>query len=253
MPSGTGFGMDTCAREAQWNAIIRFYEGECSALEGQLEIERRDRRERRFRLLMELALAPVSAEKSSRCLRAAFGEALSPSRVAALVDRAGRAALSLMGRKEVREALDEAAIDEIFSGRRPILTLIEPRSLMAVVPECADDRRGETWHDVLARYPRLRLAVSDQGSGLLKGVRLRGSALVRQADLFHVKRALHRLRRRHEAWCYESMRQVEALRSLTVEPRLSWTARVRARVELRRKEAELDERLLAFWHVRFRP
>jgi len=82
---------------------IAHLEAERDTLLGELEIERRERHERRFRLLLELALCPVSIDKIVRCLEAAFGQTLSPSRIAATIDSAGAAALSLMQRREVRE------------------------------------------------------------------------------------------------------------------------------------------------------
>ena len=93
-------------------------------------------------MLMELAMCPVSTDKISRCLEAAFGQRLSPSRIAATIERAGEAALSLMQQREVREALRDVALDEIFSGKRPILTLVEPNSLMAVVPRPPRTAKG---------------------------------------------------------------------------------------------------------------
>lgn len=121
---------------------IAHLEAERDTLAGELGMERRDRDERRFRLLMELAMCPVSTDKISRCLEAAFGQRLSPSRIAATIERAGEAALSLMQQREVREALRDVALDEIFSGKRPILTLVEPNSLMAVVPRPPRTAKG---------------------------------------------------------------------------------------------------------------
>lgn len=228
---------------------IAHLEAERDTLAGELEIERREREERRFRLLMELALCPVSIDKIARCLGAAFGQTLSPSRIAATIERAGEAALSLMQRREIREALRDVALDELFSVKRPILTLVEPNSLMAVAPEAVVDRKGETWREALAQYPNLEFAVSDQGSGLLKGLDLRGRHISWQADLFHFKRSLRREAKRLEEKCYRAIERVDEARALIAEPRQTWTARVCAVVEYRRQAGEVDQMLLAFdWY-----
>jgi hypothetical protein len=228
---------------------VAHLEAERDTLAGELEMQRLDRSERRFRLLMELALCPVSTDKISRCLEAAFGQTLSPSRIAATIARAGEAALSLMQRRELREALKDVALDETFSGKRPILTLVEPNSLMAVVPQATENRKGETWREVLDQYPNLEFAVSDQGSGLLKGLELRGRHISRQADLFHFKRSLRREARRLEEKCYRAIERVDEARAVTKEPRLTWTARLCAVEEYRRQAASLDRMLEAFdWY-----
>jgi hypothetical protein len=224
---------------------VAYLEADCETLRGELAAERHGRDERRFRLLMELAMAPVSEDKIARCLGAAFDRAPSSGWVHAELERAGEAALRIMNKEEVREALTEAALDEIFAGRRPILTIVDPATMMAVVPEAAEDRKGETWGRALDAYPNLSLAISDQGSGLLKGVELRGG-VEHQADLFHIKRSLRRELRRLERGCYECMEEVETARRLVERERLLESARVQARIELDEKTAALDRLLSAF-------
>lgn len=227
-------------------ARVAELEADLETARGQLELERRDRHERRTRLLLELALAPVSEAKIARALEAAGGpKARSSAWVHERIERAGQAALRIMKKEEVREAVHEAALDELFTGRRPLLTMVEPRTMMALAPEAASDRRGATWERVLDRYPNLRLAISDQGSGLLKGVELRGG-VEHQADLFHFKRSLRRELRRLERYCYGRMARVEVARELVTRVRLLESARVQARVELKAQEAELDRVLTAF-------
>lgn len=224
---------------------VAYLEADCETLRGELAAEQHGRDERRFRLLVELAMAPVSEDKIARCLGAAFDRTPSSGWVHAQLERAGEAALRIMNKEEVREALTEAALDEIFAGRRPILTIVDPATMMAVVPEAAEDRKGETWGRALDAYPNLSLAISDQGSGLLKGVELRGG-VEHQADLFHVKRSLRRELRRLERGCYERMEEVEAARRLVERERLLESARVQARIELDEKTAALDVLLGAF-------
>jgi hypothetical protein len=52
---------------------VRELEADGEQLTGQLAIERAKPEQNRFRLLLELALCPVSEDKIVRCLAAAFG------------------------------------------------------------------------------------------------------------------------------------------------------------------------------------
>jgi hypothetical protein len=217
-------------------------------LAAQLQVEREGVRERRTRLLLELALAPVSEDKIVQCLEAAFGAAgrCSVGWVSTQLQRAGAAALRVMSRAEVRGRLRQAALDELFRHRQPILTLVEPRTLMAVVPEPAENRQGQTWQRTLAQYPNLEHVVSDQATGLAKGVELDGRPLTHQYDLFHFKRELRRELRWLEARCYDEMEAVERARKLIAGRRMLSSAQVQAAVEYRERAAALDRQLEAF-------
>jgi hypothetical protein len=227
---------------------VRELEADCDQLAGQLALERDKPRQDRFRLLMELALCPVSEEKIVRCLGAAFGRdgQVSVGWVNGQLQKAGEAALAILQKAEVRESVREAAIDELFRHRQPILCVIDPQSLLATVPRAAENRKGETWQTMLDQYPNLEFVVSDQASGLRKGVNDCGRRLAHQYDVFHFKREIGRWLRSQEARCYEAMEQVEQARRLIDAPRLLSSARMQARVEYRQKAAALDERLLAF-------
>src|SRR6266511_2586963 len=200
---------------------VRELEADCEQLRGQLEVERDGRRAARFRLLLELAVCPVSEDKIAHCLEAAFGRdgRASSGWVHEQLDRAGEAALSLMRHEEIERAAGAMDVDEIFRHQQPIL---------------------------MERYPNVNFVVSDQGSGLLKGVRDAAQEIAHQYDLFHFKRELRRLTRSQEARCYEAMEQVEQARKLISSPRLGVGARVRAEVEYQEKAAALDRRLEAF-------
>jgi len=227
---------------------VRELEADCDALEGQLALERDKPRQDRFKLLMELALCPVSEEKIVRCLEAAFGSdgQVSVGWVNNQLQKAGEAALRILQGPKMRGALREAAVDELFRHKQPILCVIDPQSLLATVPKAAENRKGETWQSVLDQYPNLEFVVSDQASGLRKGVNGCRRELKHQYDVFHFKREIGHWIRSQEARCYELMEQVEQSRRLMDAPRLLSSARMRARVEYREKAAALDERLLAF-------
>lgn len=227
---------------------VRELEADCEQLKGQLAVERGRARERRFRLLMELALCPVSEDKIAHCLEAAFGRdgQVSSGWVNAQLQQAGAAARAIMRKAELRNAVREAAIDELFRHRQPILCVIDPRTLMATVPQAAENRKGETWQAVLEKYPNLEFVVSDQASGLRKGANSCGREVAHQYDVFHFKREIKRWLRSQESRCYEAMEKTEQARRLSEDPRLSAGAHIQATVEYRQQAAALDEKLLAF-------
>lgn len=235
---------------------VRELESDCDELQAQLRIERENQKSNRLRLLLELALCPVSEEKIARCLQAAFSSSVqcSVGWISEQIKRAGEAALSVMQRDEVRGAMQEAALDEIFRHRQPILMLVEPHTLMTVVPEAAENRQGETWKQALLQYPNLNHVISDQGSGLIKGIELSNQQnqqannrqMTHQYDLFHFKRELRRELKRLEHGCYEAMENVERARKLVNGRRMLSSAQVQALVEYRQKSQALDKQLEAF-------
>jgi hypothetical protein len=227
---------------------IRELEADCEQLSGQLAVERERALGQRFRLLLELGLCPVSEDKIAHCLEAAFGSVgqVSSGWVNGQLKRAGAAALSIMRKAELCDSVKEAAIDELFRHRQPILCVIDPRSLLATAPEAAENRKGETWQTVLEQYPNLEFVVSDQASGLRKGVNSCGREIAHQYDIFHIKREIRRWLRSQEARCYEQMEKTEQARRLLEDPRLGAGAQIQAAVEYSQKAAALDERLLAF-------
>jgi hypothetical protein len=227
---------------------VRELEADCEQLRGQLAFERESRASGRFRLLLELAACPVSEDKIAHCLEVAFGREgrVSSGWVHEQLDRAGEASLSLMQHEEIERAVGALALDEIFRHQQPILTAIDPLTMMTLMPEAAENRKGETWQNLLEQYPNVKFVVSDQGSGLLKGVRDAAQEVAHQYDLFHFKRELRRLMRTQEARCYEAMEHVEQARKLIDSPRLGVGARVQAVVEYQEKAAALDRRLEAF-------
>lgn len=227
---------------------VRELEADCDQLAGQLALERSKPQQDRFRLLLELALCPVSEDKIVRCLAAAFGDngQVSAGWVNGQLQKAGAAALTILQKAELREAVREAAIDELFRHRQPILCVIDPQTLLATVPQAAENRKGETWFAALAQYPNLEFVVSDQASGLRKGVNDCAQEIAHQYDVFHFKREVGRWLRSQEARCYELMEQVEQARRWTEHARLLESARIQARIEYRQQAAALDERLLAF-------
>jgi len=81
-------------------------------------------------------------------------------------------------------------LDEIFIGSQPILITLEPISSAIINIELADNRTGETWGKHL-NYPLanrnivMANVVSDNGSGIILGVKNSLPDVHRQPDTFH--------------------------------------------------------------------
>jgi hypothetical protein len=99
----------------------------------------------------------------------------------------------------------QVAADELFTGRRPLLMMVEPDSLCWVGGHLAEHRDGATWAQQFHQLPALEHVPRDAGTGLANGVEQvnavrqdRGQPPVQETlDHFHVQqegcRALRRL------------------------------------------------------------
>lgn len=96
--------------------------------------------------------------------------------------------------------VNEGTFDEIFVGQKPILMGVEPNSFCWVTGELAESRDGQSWARHFDSFAQLEHAVTDAGSGLLKGWCFRTSDANRQA----ANRSLTR-------WTYftRSMKEIE--------------------------------------------
>ena len=99
-------------------------------------------------------------------------------------------------------------LDEIFFHRRPILMAVEPHSMAWVAAQRGPDRSGESWCQVLTKWPCVTRVVADAGKGLERGVKLAREARRTEAagqenaatvplqmglDVFHTQRELQRV------------------------------------------------------------
>jgi hypothetical protein len=102
-------------------------------------------------------------------------------------------------------------LDEIFLHREPVLMAIEPHSMAWMAGQRGPDRSGESWCDVITRWPCLEHVIADGGQGLERGVKLANAArgtqveasetVAKQAmtmglDVFHTHRELARVLQR---------------------------------------------------------
>ena len=118
-----------------------------------------------------------------------------------------------------RPLVVEATFDEIFAGQQPILMGVEPNSFCWITGDVAANREGTTWASHFDLFPNIEHAVTDAGSGLLKGLRL--SSAKREAedlagighslDVFHTKREGHRAWRVTESRLWKAQKKAEDL------------------------------------------
>jgi len=98
--------------------------------------------------------------------------------------------------EHTRPRVRQAAADEIFVRRKPILMVVEPNSLCWVSGQLVPHRDGVTWVEEFQRLPALEQVTKDGGTGLANGLtranaqrHKEGQPLVaEQDDHFHVLR-----------------------------------------------------------------
>jgi len=83
-----------------------------------------------------------------------------------------------------------ALLDEIFIGSKPILITVEPKSAVILNIQLADDRSGATWSKHINyltsnRNVEIFNAITDEGAGLLRGIKNSLVGVHRQPDSFH--------------------------------------------------------------------
>jgi hypothetical protein len=113
-------------------------------------------------------------------------------------------------------------LDEIFFHREPILMAVEPASMAWVAGQRGPDRTGDSWAEVITRWPRLEHVLADGGKGLERGVKMSNatregtgqdpalpspSLITMSLDVFHTQRELERVLQRQ--WS-QAERQLEA-------------------------------------------
>jgi hypothetical protein len=113
-----------------------------------------------------------------------------------------------------RRRARQVAADEIFSGRKPILMMVEQHSLCWLGGRRADNRDGQTWAAQLRTLTAAEQITADGGKGLRKGVALVSAErqqagltpLYDQRDHFHI---LHRARRVRRGARYQATQALQ--------------------------------------------
>jgi hypothetical protein len=115
----------------------------------------------------------VSLPVARRLLQVLLGErAPSVARLGRWAQAAGRRSAALLAvlDERARPLVRQAAADEIFVRRRPVLMVLEPGSLCWVSGRRAEHRDGPHWAEELGRPPALEQLTKDAGTGLAKGL-----------------------------------------------------------------------------------
>jgi hypothetical protein len=111
--------------------------------------------------------------------------------------------------------------DEIFQGRQPCLTVVDGRSFLALNLAPAEHRDGTTWGvtflDLQAQGITFANLTTDQGTGLLAGVREAQLTMPLYADLFHPVYEGQRLTTRLESRAYQALATAERQRRAATE------------------------------------
>ena len=109
--------------------------------------------------------------------------------------------------------------DEIFVGQKPILMGVEPNSFCWVVGDLAENRDGPSWARHFDGFGQLEHAVTDAGSGLLKGLTLSNEhrqqagrePIEHTLDVFHTKYEGNRAWRVTEARVWKAQKKADDL------------------------------------------
>lgn len=107
-----------------------------------------------------------------------------------------------------------AAFDEIFQGKSPILSFIEPVSGYCYL-SATTDRSGDSWAEMLAKLKVLGLnpktTNTDGAQGLLKGLDAVFPNAINLRDLFHVVTKMGKAVRAFEGRCYGLIALVDSM------------------------------------------
>lgn len=171
-------------------------------LQGRLSRSVEVTPERIENLVLVAVTTPPSYEGIGQYIQVAFGEAYrpSPSTIHQRVTQFGTIAGRILTQARITDRFEEACCDELFAGRHPILSVVEPASLAIGALEWSEDRSGESWQVVLETFQNLRYVCSDLGTGLCGGIGLCAHIARHTPDFWHVVvRPLSRITRRVEA------------------------------------------------------
>ena len=149
--------------------------------------------------VLSLALDGHSAlEGIHRVLTCIYGADATPSigYTSMLLNRAGAFAAQIT-RTISLNGISQGANDEIFDDSDyPVFTGVDVESTYIYLMQLMDDRKGTTWQQAMDSLKEiglnLKAAISDAGSGLLKGIRAAFPEADVQIDVFHVLRDIGR-------------------------------------------------------------
>jgi hypothetical protein len=111
--------------------------------------------------------------------------------------------------------------DEVFQRMLPCFTVVDGQSFMVLNLSAEADRTGETWAKTFERLAdqgiEFQDIVSDNASGIRRGLREAGLDVVWRLDVFHVVQEGHRLSQKLENAAYKAMRQADRVQAYAAE------------------------------------
>jgi hypothetical protein len=151
--------------------------------------------------ILTALVTPPSHEGIRNLLAVAYGEKYrsSTGKASQLTSHYGTIAGLILLDNRVTSRFGNGLADEIFFSTDPILVVTEPQSTAIGAIELSTNRDGDSWQQVLKRFPNLESVVSDWATGLRKGVKILPQQVEHQADIWHLSREINRLTRKLEA------------------------------------------------------
>lgn len=156
------------------------------------------------RLILELAVDPVGLRKIAISLKEAFELRVSKGEIRKVIETYSIKAQQILDQLSLGKYVKHIAVDEVFSGSKPILTGVELNSFAVVICEKVEKRDSLTWRQALNKFPSLELVTSDQATGIVSAVAMDPS-IKHQFDWFHVKRDIGKLLRHLESQAYKKI------------------------------------------------
>jgi hypothetical protein len=107
----------------------------------------------------------------------------------------------------------QGEVDEVFQRRMPCFTVVDGQSFMVLNLTAEADRTGETWAKTFKRLVdqgiEFQDIVSDNASGIRRGVSDAGLDAVWRLDVFHVIQEGHRISQKLENAAYRAIHQAD--------------------------------------------
>ena len=173
-------------------------------------------------------------------LRDLFDYQQSVGTVHSILQKAIARASQLNSEQDLSRVL-KAALDEIFQGRRPILSVVDVASTYCCLLSAEDQRDGDTWAirllDLQEQAFNPTETVADAGKGARAGLKRAGlSHILCKADIFHPIRDLGQLVRYLENRAYTALSTYDKLyRQAQSNPN---DAQLRLRLDAAQREGE---------------
>jgi len=191
VPRSTGYRWD---KELHWLVEfgapeLRRLRAECARLSAEVarcgeerRAEAAASRVRERALILEGAVLGTSDTEITRLASQALGRSLSHETVNAVIAAASRRAPAVFARYFAGVGSVGAA-DEIFLGRKPLLLMVEPRSLLVSGLRLTEGRTAAEWEPVFATMKDLERCACDGGTAV--NCAAQKARLDVQGDLFH--------------------------------------------------------------------